>query len=251
MKTGNRDHLLRTRRMRRHRRRFDGRGRQEGGLDGVEGRAVRARAARRSGSQGRTARRSRRSSARLSSSTGRSRSTQRWPMTTGTRAYIYVALRTVYGRALVRVRGGLWIDAADCSGSGPAAAGSRFTSFRCSVTSESLEIPSAQLTDDGKTPVEGEASEPRADRGRCSTCASPARRASRTGSSNRRSGEPDSSAGSRAEHACSTSAFAEAEQLGRRGVVRPPAVLKQAVKPRFSGACDNRGHVEVDRRRKR
>ena len=70
-------------------------------------------------------------------------------------ANIYVDLAHRYGRALVRVRGGLWIDAADCSGRGPAATGSRFTSFHCRVTSESLEIPSAQLTDDGKTPVEG------------------------------------------------------------------------------------------------
>ena len=71
-------------------------------------------------------------------------------------ANVYVDPAHRYGRALARVRGGLGIDAADCSGSGSAAPGTRFASFRCNVISESLDIPSAEFADDGKTPVEGE-----------------------------------------------------------------------------------------------
>ncbi len=71
-------------------------------------------------------------------------------------ASVYVQLAYRYGRALVRVRDGLGIEAANCSGAGVAANGRRFTSFRCSVTSESVEIPSVELDGNGDTPVEGE-----------------------------------------------------------------------------------------------
>ncbi len=71
-------------------------------------------------------------------------------------ASVYYELAYRYARALRKVRGGLEIDAADCSGSGRAATGRRFTGFRCSVTSESLEIPSAELAEDGRISLEGE-----------------------------------------------------------------------------------------------
>ncbi len=56
-------------------------------------------------------------------------------------AYYEIAYR--YSRALADVRRGLDVKAADCMGSGTAAAGNRFRNFACKVTSESLEIPAA------------------------------------------------------------------------------------------------------------
>ena len=68
---------------------------------------------------------------------------------------VYVELAQRYGRAMVKVRDGLTIEAAECTGSG-VATGGRFRSLRCKVVSESVEIPSAELAGDGETPVEGE-----------------------------------------------------------------------------------------------
>ena len=67
----------------------------------------------------------------------------------------YYELSYKYSRILADVRRGLAINAADCSGSGTATTGRRFSTFRCSVTSESLELPPAQLAEDGE-PVEAE-----------------------------------------------------------------------------------------------
>jgi len=49
-----------------------------------------------------------------------------------------------YSTLLAKVREGLDLEQASCSGYGQAVAGGRFTRFRCHVTSESLLIPSAQ-----------------------------------------------------------------------------------------------------------
>ena len=62
----------------------------------------------------------------------------------GQGAKIYVDLAHRYGRALARVRGGLGLMEASAE-----------TRPR-NVISESLDIPSAEFADDGKTPVEGE-----------------------------------------------------------------------------------------------
>jgi hypothetical protein len=48
--------------------------------------------------------------------------------------------------ALEDVRGGLEIEAAACRGAGKALKGQRFTRFQCAVTSEVLEIPTAELS---------------------------------------------------------------------------------------------------------
>jgi hypothetical protein len=53
----------------------------------------------------------------------------------------YSHLAYNHARALARIRGGLEIESADCSGSGQPAGPRRFSRFRCRVTSESLEIP--------------------------------------------------------------------------------------------------------------
>lgn len=57
-----------------------------------------------------------------------------------------------FRRALSQVRSGLAIAEAECSGSVAAAQSGRFTSFRCLVTSEELEIPSVKVvfSEDGK-----------------------------------------------------------------------------------------------------
>ncbi len=68
---------------------------------------------------------------------------------------VYVELAQRYGRAMVKVRDGLSIEVAECTGSGVVTA-ARFRSLRCKVVSESVEIPSAVLAGDGETPVEGE-----------------------------------------------------------------------------------------------
>jgi hypothetical protein len=52
---------------------------------------------------------------------------------------------TKYRRALAKVQEGLEIDGAECKGRGAAVQGSRFKRFRCAVTSETIEIPSASL----------------------------------------------------------------------------------------------------------
>jgi hypothetical protein len=49
-----------------------------------------------------------------------------------------------YSSLLRKVRDGLGLEQAACSGFGPAVGGLRFTRFRCHVTSEQLEIPWAQ-----------------------------------------------------------------------------------------------------------
>ena len=54
-------------------------------------------------------------------------------------AYYQEAYR--YSRALADVQRGLPIDSVDCMGSGVAAGLTRFGTFRCNVTSGSLEIP--------------------------------------------------------------------------------------------------------------
>jgi hypothetical protein len=65
----------------------------------------------------------------------------------------YYELWEMYSRALSKVRRGLTIDTADCTGSGAAAPGRRFSTFRCDVTSESLELPPAQLAENREPTV--------------------------------------------------------------------------------------------------
>ena len=69
---------------------------------------------------------------------------------------VYSHLAYTYSRLLDKVQRGLAIEAVDCSGSGVAATGRRFGTFRCSVTSESLELPPAQLAEDGEPPVDAQ-----------------------------------------------------------------------------------------------
>ncbi len=59
-----------------------------------------------------------------------------------------------YSRILDRAQRGLSIDTADCNGSAGAVARSRFSTFRCSVTTESLELPPAQMPEDAKPPTD-------------------------------------------------------------------------------------------------
>ena len=60
-------------------------------------------------------------------------------------------------RALGKVRRGLEIEAADCTGSGGSVTPGRFSGFQCRVTSESLEIPPAPVvTEEGRILVEGQ-----------------------------------------------------------------------------------------------
>ena len=72
-------------------------------------------------------------------------------------ATVYYEQASKYSRILDRVQRGLPIDAVDCSGSGGAIAGGRFSTFRCSVTTESLELPPAQLAENGEPPTEEQA----------------------------------------------------------------------------------------------
>jgi hypothetical protein len=60
-------------------------------------------------------------------------------------AVIYHDLAHRYGLALRTVQSGLRIDEADCTGSGSAARRNQFKRFRCSVTSDVLEIPSVVI----------------------------------------------------------------------------------------------------------
>jgi len=62
------------------------------------------------------------------------------------RASLLHNLRYRSSTALRKVRTGLRIDAVECTGAEAAVAGDRFTHFRCEVTSEVLEIPSAAVT---------------------------------------------------------------------------------------------------------
>ena len=55
-------------------------------------------------------------------------------------------LRYRFSTALEKVRGGLRVDAADCTGSGAALPSRRFKHFRCPSGSEILEIPSVEVT---------------------------------------------------------------------------------------------------------
>jgi hypothetical protein len=64
------------------------------------------------------------------------------------KAAIYHSLAYRYSRALTKVRDGFEIEDADCTGSRRASKGRRFKQFFCLVTSEVLQIPSAQLVDD-------------------------------------------------------------------------------------------------------
>ena len=57
---------------------------------------------------------------------------------------VYLDRAHAYSRALSKVRRGLAIDVADCTGWGQAVANGRFTGFRCRVISESVEIPSPE-----------------------------------------------------------------------------------------------------------
>ena len=64
-----------------------------------------------------------------------------------TDANAYYELSNAYSRALSQVRRGLAIDSVDCMGSGVAATGLRFSTFRCNVVSKSLEIPSGRIAE--------------------------------------------------------------------------------------------------------
>jgi hypothetical protein len=55
-------------------------------------------------------------------------------------ANVYYEVAYTYSRALSDIRRGLAIDSVDCMGSG-VATGQRFSTFRCNVESESLQIP--------------------------------------------------------------------------------------------------------------
>lgn len=67
-------------------------------------------------------------------------------------AYILYKLGKRFQGALRKVRSGLEIDAADCTGSGAAVRAARFRHFRCLTTSEALVIPSAVVvsSEEGK-----------------------------------------------------------------------------------------------------
>jgi hypothetical protein len=54
-------------------------------------------------------------------------------------------LASRFSQALAAVRSGPKVDFADCRGSGKIATGRRFSRFSCAVTSQALEIPSAEL----------------------------------------------------------------------------------------------------------
>jgi hypothetical protein len=54
-------------------------------------------------------------------------------------------LRYRFSTALKQVQRGVTIEGAACDGTGAASGGKRFTHFRCAVTSEELEIPSAEV----------------------------------------------------------------------------------------------------------
>jgi hypothetical protein len=60
-------------------------------------------------------------------------------------AVIYHDLAHRYGLALRTVQSGLKITEADCTGTGSAAKRNQFRHFRCSVTSDVLEIPSVVI----------------------------------------------------------------------------------------------------------
>jgi hypothetical protein len=54
-------------------------------------------------------------------------------------------LRYRFSTALKQVQRGVAIEEAACDGTGAASGGNRFRQFRCAVTSEKLEIPSAEV----------------------------------------------------------------------------------------------------------
>jgi hypothetical protein len=58
---------------------------------------------------------------------------------------VYQTLLARYESALHKVENGLAIAAASCRGTGPAVQRTRFRHFRCAVTSDALEIPTAEL----------------------------------------------------------------------------------------------------------
>lgn len=58
---------------------------------------------------------------------------------------VYQSLLARYTKALDQVENGLVLDAAACKGTGTALQSVRYKHYRCAVTSESLEIPTAQL----------------------------------------------------------------------------------------------------------
>lgn len=60
-------------------------------------------------------------------------------------AGVYYNLASRFSSALRTVRTGLVTEQARCAGSGRASSGGRFARFSCSVTSESLDIPSVTL----------------------------------------------------------------------------------------------------------
>ncbi len=66
-------------------------------------------------------------------------------------ASVYLDRAYAYSLALSKVRRGLAIDVADCTGSGRAVAG-RFNGFRCRVISESVEIPSPEPSPPPRNP---------------------------------------------------------------------------------------------------
>jgi hypothetical protein len=71
----------------------------------------------------------------------------------------YRSLAFRYRSALKKVRSGLELDAAQCTGSRAAVRAGRFRHFRCSVRSEALVIPSTVLvsSEEGKLPAVVEA----------------------------------------------------------------------------------------------
>jgi hypothetical protein len=66
--------------------------------------------------------------------------------------YILYQLGRRFQAALKKVRSGLEIEAADCTGRGASVRAARFERFRCLTTSEQLLIPSAEVafSEDGK-----------------------------------------------------------------------------------------------------
>lgn len=68
------------------------------------------------------------------------------------------AMAARYARALAKVRGGLDVDDAECVGTDSVSQSGRYSVFRCAVSTEPLEIPSASLvvSDSGISVSEGE-----------------------------------------------------------------------------------------------
>lgn len=68
----------------------------------------------------------------------------------------YSHLAYTHARAVARVRGGLEIEIADCSGSGQPAGARRFSRFRCRVISKPLDIPPTIAIEGAEIRLDGE-----------------------------------------------------------------------------------------------